>query len=218
MGLKHGWTLLACGILKGYEWIWGDCKFQTCDWRELEHPMEIHQGFKARSTLAILHQNPKAKDPILTNHSPVYRLTPQRKSQIVHPAESGSFGKKIGYISQWSIIQGRVANHNESFPSVCGRGIQLVHLRACLRFSSKNHRKKIRTFELLEDPLKSLIWICWSKGHIETTTFPDTAGKWWIKAFELPRFENASQICQIGVQSGKKTLHRQKIQVGCTLW
>ena len=84
--------------------------------------MAIHQWFKAWSTLAILHQNQKIKGQILTNHSPVDLPRPGRK-HLKQTCENpsfftqrnlGLFGKKNGFISQWS-IKGRVANHDGCF-------------------------------------------------------------------------------------------------------
>jgi hypothetical protein len=84
--------------------------------------MAIHQWFKAWSTLAILHQNQRIKCQILTNHSPVDLPRPcgkHLKQTRENPSfftqrNLGLFGKKKGFISQWS-IKGRVANHDGCF-------------------------------------------------------------------------------------------------------
>ena len=131
--------------------------------------MAIHQWFKAWSTLAILHQNQKIKGQILTNHSPVDLPRPGRK-HLKQTCENpsfftqrnlGLFGKKtVSSLSE--ALRGEWQTMMGAFPSVCGRGTQIVSTSTCLRFSFKNLRNKLRTPKLIEDgkqsdnPLKSL--------------------------------------------------------------
>ena len=174
--------------------------------------MAIHQWFKAWSTLAILHQNQKIKGQILTNHSPVDLPRPGRK-HLKQTCENpsfftqrnlGLFGKKNGFISQWS-IKGRVANHDGCFS---------IRLRPRNPNSKHIYVSEIqfqKPPEQIKDPQTDWRWKTIRQSfeislinlenvdllirHKKVNTFPDTAGKWWIKAFGLSRFDNATQIC-----------------------
>ena len=162
-GLKQGWTTLFFHMFDMFWYVWKNLGGTGTS-------MAIHQWFKAWSTLAILHQNQRIKCQILTNHSPVDLHRPcgkHLKQTRENPSfftqrNLGLFGKKKKVSSLSEALRGEWQTMMGAFPSVCGRGTQIVSTSTCLRFSFKNHRNKLRTPELIEDgkqsdnPLKSL--------------------------------------------------------------
>ena len=121
------------------------------------------------------NQVPNSHQPFASRFASTLWETPQTnpwKSLIFHPAKSGSLWQKKKVSSLSEALRGEWQTMMGAFPSVCGRGTQIVSTSTCLRFSFKNHRNKLRTprtdwrwktiRQSFEISLIWKMWICWS--------------------------------------------------------